>query len=82
MKKRPATLNPHQRIVAKVYGMGDYSHLKRYEECSDVGDGLFTFIIRELSDCTGKGGRDTAIQRMYSAIADIEVVLAALEKRT
>src|SRR3546814_8231366 len=44
--------NRAQRIVANIYGDGDFQHV-RPGEIHDVGDTLFTFLMVELSDDEG-----------------------------
>jgi hypothetical protein len=48
------SLSPWQRLVADNYGGGDYAHVQTLDECRDVGDTLFTFLMIELDpkeDC-------------------------------
>lgn len=66
-----SNLNEWQIAVARVYGGGDYAHHKTLEETQEVGDGLYTFIQRELSaeeDCENAG---RALLRLDTAIADL-----------
>lgn len=47
-------LSPWQKLVAEHYGGGDYAHVETIDECHDVGDTLFTFLMVELDpkeDC-------------------------------
>lgn len=71
-------LNTHQRAAADTYGMGDFSYATTQDEAENVGDTLFLFIIRELSDDEGCDSRDEAIRRMEAAKRDIQDVLDAL----
>ena len=70
-------LNPYQRKVADVYGGGDYAHLETVDECRDVGDSLFTFLIIELATGEGCEDEETAIQRLENARDDVQAVLDA-----
>lgn len=75
-KKTP--LNEWQKLVAQVYGGGDYAHHETLEETQDIGDGLYTFLQRDLDaseDCTEI---KYAIRRVRGAIADLQVIEAAL----
>jgi hypothetical protein len=48
------SLSPWQRLVADNYGGGDYAHVQTLDECRDVGDTLFTFLMIALDpkeDC-------------------------------
>lgn len=73
------TLNDVQRKVIEVYGKGDFSHVTMQQELDECGDGLFRFLMVELSsseDCTDV---ETACQRVANAIGDLENVLQHLE---
>jgi hypothetical protein len=81
-----AKLNPFQVAAAKAYGGGDYSYIadeSNYDaamaQSADVGDTLFTFIMRELANDPGDVMEsETARQRMESAIRDVQTVIDAL----
>lgn len=71
-------LTDWQKLVAQVYGDGDYAENETLEDTQNVGDGLYTFIQRELDpaeDCTEI---KYAIRRVRGAIADLQVVETAL----
>lgn len=72
-------LNEQQRIAADVYGSGDYAYITSLKQ-AETGDrdGLFKFVMRELSDEENCDTLDEAIQRMERAQADIQVVLDGL----
>jgi len=74
-----STLNDFQSTASRVYGGGDFYGITYIEESQNVGDGLFGFIITELStheDCRDK---ETALQRLKSAQAELQVVIDAIE---
>jgi hypothetical protein len=81
------TLNDYQKAVLRVYAEGDNAHLMDFEgtkeefdrELNDAGDTLFRFLMVELSDNEDCTDLDTAIQRVSTAIDDIEAVKDALE---
>lgn len=73
-------LNKIQKLAARAYGDGDFSHVKTTEESQDVGDGLFSFIMRELADDGGPMDGETALNRMHGARRDIDSVISALEQ--
>lgn len=73
-------LNAIQRAVAAAYGGGDFAYVETLEECRRADDGLFTFIMIELSekeDCTDI---DEALRRMEIAQEELESVTFALER--
>lgn len=66
-------LTPWQRIVAETYGGGDYAHVRTLDECRDVGDILFTFLMIELDpkeDCDSQ----------LEAACRVEVAMNQLEE--
>lgn len=67
------SLNKFQRAAAKVYGGGDFSHVQNLDETKDVGDGLFSFLMSEISD--KDIDIETVLNRLGRAIADIEDVI-------
>lgn len=78
-KQRDISLNEFQRTAAKCYGDGDFAHCADLAEAQEVGDGLFSFIMRELAnDGSAPMDAETARGRMRSAIRDIEHVLQAI----
>ena len=74
--------NEFQKAAIRAYLNDEAKYLLEDDEVDtqnvDVGDSLFTFIIRELDDADMD--INTAIQRMETARADIETVLHALTK--
>lgn len=75
----PIPLNPFQRVLARVYGDGAFAHVASLEEARGVGDGLFTFLMVELSDREDCQTPDDATRRLVDAIEDIRKVLHILE---
>ncbi len=69
--------NRAQRIVADVYGGGDFQHV-RPDEIHDVGDTLFTFLMIELSDREGCEDVETARRRVRVAIDQLVEIEEAL----
>lgn len=74
-------LNPFQRACADVYGGGDFAHVDSIEGARQVGDTLFTFLMIELASSEGCDGLEEAERRLESAIADINSVAAAVQRR-
>lgn len=66
------TFNPYQRLVADTYGGGDYAHLTTLDECCNVGDTLFTFLMIELAYKEGCTGWDEATSRLGNAIEQLQ----------
>jgi len=70
--------NEFQRVAIRAYADGDLAYLLDGDgtDTQDIGDGLFTFILRELGD--DDMDIDLAIQRMNTVRDDINTVLQAL----
>jgi hypothetical protein len=60
-------LTPWQKIVAEHYGGGDYAHVETVDECRDVGDTLFTFLMIELDPKEDCDSWDEAVRRLAMA---------------
>lgn len=75
MARETGELSPWQKLVAQHYGGGDYAHLQNIEECQDVGDTLFTFLMIELDPGEGCDDMHEARRRLVSARDDVEAVL-------
>lgn len=70
--------NIFQAIARESYAGGFYCGWEG--DTKDAGDGLFTFIMRELSDEEDVVmSTDFALFRVKQAIEDLESVLEALE---
>ena len=67
-------LNRFQRLVADNYAAGDYSHLDNQREAKaddDLGDTLFTFLMRELSDDC-QDDPNEALRRLTAARLELQ----------
>ena len=71
-------LAPWQKVIAKVYGGGDYGYVTTLEQCKDRGDTLFTFLMLETSPTEDCDTADIALQRVDTAINDLQAVRNAL----
>tara|TARA_R110002072_G_scaffold63430_3_gene157836 strand:+ start:4288 stop:4866 length:579 start_codon:yes stop_codon:yes gene_type:complete len=69
-------LNEYQNIARENYADGDYASTDEYR---DVGDGLYTALMTELSDNEDCESRDMARNRVARMIRDLEDVLEALK---
>jgi hypothetical protein len=74
-------LSKLQKLTAQLYGGGDYAHHETTEETQDVGDGLYTFLQRELDPAEGCKSAAVAIHRINSAIYDLNLIKAAIIQR-
>ena len=72
-------LNKFQKAAKNKYANGDFNYINDNDDYRDVGDSLFSFIMIELSDNEDCEDRDTAINRLYNAIDDLEMVVRAVE---
>ena len=81
--KLAGKLNPFQRVVANKYACGDFSYCETLSDTQDVGDGLFSFLMRELNDDDDDGepmDASTANQRLQSAIDDLSAAANAVQE--
>lgn len=74
----PDTLNAAQRVVADTYGDGDYAYITSASEAEDVGDTLFTFLIRELAESEDCDDLDEALRRVEVARDQLGEIVEAL----
>ncbi|MCR9222868.1 MAG: hypothetical protein NXH70_02265 [Hyphomonas sp.] len=72
------TLTKWQKLAAQVYAGGDYAENETLEDTQCAGDGLYTFIQREIDPAEDCNSVDVALERIHTAIAELEVVKAAL----
>lgn len=64
LKSKKQGLNEYQKIIAAGYEGGEFDYVASLEEAMRVGDGLFSFLMAELSDAEGCDCLDTAICRL------------------
>ncbi len=79
-------LNEMQRVIINVYADGDYRHL--FEDVTtaqelkaayaEVGDGLFIYLMKELSDQENCDTFEVALERLHASEKDIHDVAVAL----
>jgi hypothetical protein len=67
-------LTAWQRLVAENYGGGDYAHVQSVDECRDVGDTLFTFLMVELDPKEDCDDWPEALRRIGEAQRQIEEI--------
>jgi hypothetical protein len=71
--------NEFQKAAIDAYPNHDLKYmLEEGADAEDVGDSLFSFIVRELSD--DGMDIDTAIERMETVRDEVEAVLHALNE--
>ncbi|MCK5236223.1 MAG: hypothetical protein KAR06_04480 [Deltaproteobacteria bacterium] len=69
-------LDKYQKIVAESYEGGEFNH---DEVMEDVGDGLFKFLITEISDEEMCMSYSEAVNRLSTIIQQVKEVRAAME---
>lgn len=72
-------LSPWQLLVAKHYGDGDYAHVTTLEQCHDVGDTLFTFLMVELDPGEGCEDISEAVSRVQNAAFELNQIATLLD---
>ena len=79
-------LNSAQKKMLEVYASGDFAHL--IEEVAkgtdaialsrDLGDGLLTFLLIELSNNEDCDSDETALDRLRTVVRDCEAIIQAI----
>jgi len=72
--------NPYQKAVLKIYEEGEYAEMTTMDEVEQAGDGLFTFIMRELGDENDCDSQAEANRRIEVAISQLEEIYDRLEQ--
>lgn len=73
-------LNPWQRIAARTYAHGDFSHMDTKTwaevrgELDDCGDGLFKFTMIELATSEDCEDAEEALRRLRVAREELEAL--------
>jgi hypothetical protein len=73
------SLNRYQQIVVDGYADGEFAQVSTLAESEQVGDGLFSFLLRELSDSEDCDSMESAIQRLEVVIKEANACLFLLE---
>lgn len=75
-------LDENQKIVAENYCGGEFSYADEVKDPlgRDYGDGLFRFLLVELSHAEDCDSKEEALKRLSNIINQIEEVKAAFEK--
>jgi hypothetical protein len=74
----PLLLNDAQRVAVRAYDGGEHCRCESPEDAEDVGDTLFSFIIRELSEREDCDSFDEAVRRLEVARQQLDEVIEAL----
>ncbi|MBU2753075.1 hypothetical protein HER14_19620 [Acidithiobacillus thiooxidans] len=72
--------NPYQKAVLRIYEEGEYSNMTTMDEVEQAGDGLFTFIMRELGDENDCDSQAEAERRIEVAISQLDEIYDRLEQ--
>lgn len=70
--------NAYQRAIADNYEGGEFAHVTSADE--DVGDTLFTFLLRELSTSEGTDTPAEALRRVTLARLQLQEMERVLYK--
>jgi len=79
-KEDSMSLDKYQRIVAGAYEDGLFRQTQSVQSAEDLGDGLFTFLLRELSENEGVDSLREALSRLDTILAEVLVVQQAFER--
>jgi len=75
-------MNKMQQIALQVYGGGDFAGYTSAEDAIEhahTGDNLLSFLLTEIGDDEDCSDVETAIHRLEVVIADVQVIIDALE---
>jgi hypothetical protein len=75
----PVVFNPFQRLCSAVYADGDFSDVSTIAGAKEVGDSLFAYLMRELSDTEDCESPSDAMNRIKATLRDVQSVLDAIE---
>jgi hypothetical protein len=71
-------VNAYQKAVLSIYEEGEYAEMTTMDEVEQAGDGLLTFIMRELGDdCDSQA---EAERRIEVAISQLDEIYDRLEQ--
>ncbi len=73
------SLNRYQQIVVDGYADGEFAQVSTLAESEQVGDGLFSFLLRELSNSEDCDSTEAAIQRLEVVIKEVDACLFLLK---
>ena len=74
-------LDRFQRIVADSYEDGEFSHVNSLTGASEMGDGLFRFLLAEISESEDCDSQEEAMRRLHNARRQIEEVMQAFDDK-
>lgn len=63
-REKRRDLDPIQRFVAQNYAYGEFAHIETPDEVDTIGDGLFGFLITELSVAEGCDSKEETLRRL------------------
>lgn len=64
----PTPLTPMQKNVLVHYCGGEFAHLGSVRESEAAGDGLLTFLLREIGDVAGNSSDGDAVDEIARAL--------------
>lgn len=81
-RKTPARqrhLDPFQRFIAQCYADGEFAYIETPSEAETTGDGLFAFLISELSvseGCTSKEEARRRLDKISDQLNDLAIAIS------
>lgn len=75
-------LNIYQNIAKKAYCSGEFSYVKSADEyeADQLGDGLFKYVMNELSTDGDLIDKADGVRRLENAISELKEVRDALDQ--
>jgi len=74
-------MNKFQTLAKNTYAGGQFNYLSTDAQTDRLGDSLFAFIMRELSEAGGCNDHQEAVHRMENARNEIDMLLTELKAR-
>jgi hypothetical protein len=72
-------INVYQDLLIHSYEGGEFNHVASITQAENVGDSLFAYLFKELSDREDCDDIDCAIIRMQEAMRQIDMMLLVLQ---
>lgn len=74
----PQPMNEAQQVVLKSYCYGEFGHVRTMDEVHACGDGLFTFLMVELSnseDCTSLDAAFNRVSQVGDQVRELQTAI-------
>lgn len=73
-------MNKFQKLLVKHYENGEFKHVETQAGADNVGDGLFSFLFRELSDKEHCDCWEDALGRLHTTKSQLDSLACAMRQ--